>query len=107
MIKRFKLDPKNLPQLTKSQLARLDAMKDEDIDLSDIPELGPEFFARAKVGVPPPAPPPKEQLTVRVDADVLKWLKSFGRGYQTRLNHILRAAMEAQSPRRSRSRSSA
>ncbi|MDP3898886.1 MAG: BrnA antitoxin family protein [Mesorhizobium sp.] len=38
--------------------------------------------------------PIKQQITARVDADVLTWLKADGRGYQTRLNTILRSAME-------------
>jgi hypothetical protein len=46
--------------------------------------------------------PTKQQLTIRLDTDVLKWLKADGRGYQTRINRILRAAMESQPPRRSR-----
>ena len=83
----------------KSDLARLDRMKDSDIDYSDIPPLGDEFFTKATVAWPPA----KHQLTIRLDADVLNWLKSNGRGYQTRINHILRAAMESQPPRRSRS----
>jgi uncharacterized protein (DUF4415 family) len=83
----------------KSDLARLDRMKDSDIDYSDIPPLGGEFFTKATVAWPPA----KHQLTIRLDADVLNWLKSNGRGYQTRINHILRAAMESQPPRSSRS----
>src|SRR6516165_7704576 len=47
MITRYRPDPDNPPQL-KSDLARLDRMTDDDIDYSDIPELGDEFFARAK-----------------------------------------------------------
>jgi uncharacterized protein (DUF4415 family) len=43
----------------------------------------------------------KQQLTIRLDADVLDWLKASGRGYQTRINRILRAAMESQPTRRS------
>ena len=42
--------------------------------------------------------PGKQQLTIRLDADVLAWLKSHGRGYQTRINRILRSAMESQPP---------
>jgi hypothetical protein len=38
----------------------------------------------------------KQQLTIRLDTDVLQWLKAHGRGYQTRINYILRAAMEGQ-----------
>jgi uncharacterized protein (DUF4415 family) len=71
-------------------------MKDSDIDYSDIPELDDEFFARAKQLWPPA----KQQLTIRLDDDVLQWLKSNGRGYQTRINRILRAAMESQVQRR-------
>jgi uncharacterized protein (DUF4415 family) len=48
-------------------------------------------------------PPAKRQLTIRLDADVLNWLKANGRGYQTRINRILRAAMESKPPRHSRS----
>jgi uncharacterized protein (DUF4415 family) len=72
-------------------------MKDADIDYSGIPPLGNEFFSKATEAWPPA----KQQLTIRLDADVLKWLKAHGRGYQTRINRILRAAMESQRPRRS------
>jgi len=72
-------------------------MKDSEIDYSDIPALGKEFFTKATV----PWPPPKQQLTIRLDTDVLKWLKANGRGYQTRINRILRAAMESQPDRQS------
>jgi uncharacterized protein (DUF4415 family) len=74
-------------------------MKDSDIDYSDIPPLGDEFFKKATVAWPPA----KQQLTIRLDADVLNWLKANGRGYQTRINHILRAAMESKPLSRSRS----
>jgi uncharacterized protein (DUF4415 family) len=98
MMKRYRLDPKKPMKLTQSDLARIDRMKDADIDYSDIPPLGDEFFTKATVAWPPS----KQQLTIRLDTDVLKWLKAHGRGYQTRINHILRAAMESQ-PRRRRS----
>ena len=83
----------------KSDLARLDRMKDSEIDYSDIPPLGDEFFKKATVAWPPA----KQQLTIRLDVDVLEWLRANGKGYQTRINRILRAAMESQPPRRSRS----
>ena len=73
-------------------------MKESDIDYSDIPPLGDEFFERAKVAWPPT----KKQLTIRLDTDVLDWLRANGRGYQTRINRILRAAMES-APRGRRS----
>ena len=79
----------------KSDLARVDALSDEQIDDSDIPALGDEFLTKAVAAWPPV----KKQLTVRLDADVLEWLRSTGKGYQTRINHILRIAMEHQAHR--------
>jgi uncharacterized protein (DUF4415 family) len=75
----------------KSDLKRIDAMRDEDIDYSDIPPLDDKFFEQAQVVVPPG----KKQLTLRLDADVLAWLKSLGPKYQTRINAILRSYYEA------------
>jgi uncharacterized protein (DUF4415 family) len=74
-------------------------MKDSDIDHSEVPPLGKEFFKKATV----PWPPAKQQLTIRLDKDVLAWLRAAGRGYQTRINRILRAAMESQPAPRSSS----
>jgi uncharacterized protein (DUF4415 family) len=73
-------------------------MKDDEIDYSEIPPLDESFFTRAAEAWPPA----KQQLTIRLDADVLAWLKANGRGYQTRINRILRAAMESQPARRTR-----
>ena len=70
-------------------------MKDSDIDYSDIPPLDKTFLKKATAAWPPV----KKQLTIRPDADVLDWLKAHGRGYQTRINRILRVVMESQ-PRR-------
>ena len=97
-MKRFQLDPNNLPKLSPAQARRLDKTP---IDYSDIPPLGDAFFAKAKEAWPPV----KQQLTIRLDADVLEWLRAHGRGYQTRINYILRAAMESQPPRKSRAAS--
>jgi uncharacterized protein (DUF4415 family) len=74
-------------------------MKDVEIDYSDIPSLDKSFYTKATEAWPPA----KQQLTIRLDADVLKWLKAHGRGYQTRINRILRAAMEGQPARLSNS----
>lgn len=71
-------------------------MRDEDIDFSDIPRATAEQFAKAIVrrgGLT--GPTPKAQITLRLDADVLKWFRSRGKGYQTRINSLLRAFMEA------------
>ena len=72
----------------------MDALKDDEIDFSDTPELTPEMFARAVVrrGLKPV--PRKVQLTIRVDRDVLEWYRRQGRGYQTRINALLRAYMQ-------------
>ena len=69
-------------------------MKDEDIDFSDIPEVTAEMFARGIVhrGLKPVIR--KEQLTLRIDSDVVKWYRKQGPGYQTRINSLLRAYME-------------
>ena len=74
---------------------RLDALQDEDIDLSDMPEVTPEMFARAVVrrGIKPT--PSKQQVTIRLDDDVLEWFRAQGKGYQTRINSLLRAHMDA------------
>jgi uncharacterized protein (DUF4415 family) len=80
----------------KSDLPRIDRIRDTEIDYSDIPPLDKTFLKKATAAWPPV----KKQLTIRLDADVLDWLKGHGRGYQTRINRILRVVMESQ-PRRS------
>jgi len=70
--------------------ARVDGLTDESIDYSDIPELDDDFFEKATFV------PAKQLVTIRLDADIVEWLKRSGRGYQTRTNKILRAVMEIQ-----------
>jgi uncharacterized protein (DUF4415 family) len=65
-------------------------MKDEDIDFSDIPEK--LDWSNAVMGKF--YRPVKKSLTIRIDADVLAWIKCGGKGYQTRINHYLREAMQ-------------
>jgi len=85
------------PTSTKSltDWERLDAMTDEDIDFSDSPEITPQMFAKSivKRGLEPR--PVKQQVTLRIDSDVLEWFREQGRGYQTNINALLRAYMEA------------
>ena len=71
------------------ELRNLEKMKQNEIDLSDLPEV--RDWNGAIVGKF--YRPVKKPLTLRVDADVLAWLKSQGKGYQTRINQILRSAM--------------
>lgn len=72
---------------------RLDAMADADINLTDIPEVTPEMFAKGIVrrGLKPIT---KQQITLRLDSDVVEWFRAQGVGYQTRMNALLRAYME-------------
>ena len=70
---------------------RLESMKDKDIDRGEIAELSEEFFKEAVWRVPG-----KQSVTIRIDTDVLDWFKSMGKGYQTRINQLLRRYMEAQ-----------
>jgi uncharacterized protein (DUF4415 family) len=85
----------NTKKRSKTDWKRIDAMRDEDIDFSEIPELGPDFFARAIIW-----PGPKKQITLRVDPDVLTFFRKQGRGYQTVINAVLRKYMEARKERR-------
>jgi uncharacterized protein (DUF4415 family) len=83
-----------LKPLTRRQLreiADLASKPDKSIDYSDIPPLSPRFWKQAVQN--PFYRPVKRQLTVRVDADVLAWLRGQGKGYQARINSLLRAAM--------------
>ena len=84
---------------SRTNWKRVDALKDDRIDFSDTPELTPEMFARAVVrrGLKPA--PRKEQLTIRLDGDVLEWYKKQGPGYQTRINALLRAYMQEHPPK--------
>ncbi|SRR5260370_6259227 len=78
--------------LKKSQqeaLRRLKKMPNSEIDYSDIPPLTEEQLASAF------RPKSKQLIAVRLDRDVLEWLKGYGEGYSTRINHILRAVMAA------------
>ena len=76
-----------------AELARLDAMPDDRIDTEDMPELTAAQLADMKRGRF--YRPVKQQVTARLDADVLAWLKAGGQGYQSRMNAILRRAMLA------------
>jgi uncharacterized DUF497 family protein len=75
----------------KRSLAKLAKRPDIAIDFSDIPELTGKFWENAVSN--PFYRPVKKQLTLRLDADVIFWLRQHGRGYQTRANALLRAAM--------------
>jgi uncharacterized protein (DUF4415 family) len=75
---------------------RVDALADEDIDLSDSPEITPEMFARAELRQGRKPVTPREKLTLYVDSDLLSWFKAQGEGYQQRIHAALNAYKKAQ-----------
>lgn len=81
---------KNAKRRSRTDWKRIDSMRDEDIDYSDIPKMGADFFANAILW-----PGPKKQITLRLDPDVLTFFRKHGRGYQSTINAVLRKYMEA------------
>jgi len=91
---KYKVDlasPSPLTKKQKAQLAALRARSDKKIDYSDIPRLSEGFFKNAVRGRF--YKPTKTSTTLRIDADVLAWLRTQGKGYQSRINAILRREM--------------
>jgi uncharacterized protein (DUF4415 family) len=80
--------------ISRQRLKAIEAIRDEDIDYSGIPETDAAFWADAELRMPQA----KKGVYLRLDQDVLEWLKAQGPGYQTRINAILRAYMEAHTP---------
>jgi uncharacterized protein (DUF4415 family) len=97
-IVRTSYDTENPPPLSaaeQAELERLAAMPDEDIDYSDIApaDFSNAILFRDRHLYNHLFKPIKQSTTVRIDADVLHWLRAKGKGYQTRINAILREAM--------------
>ena len=84
---------KQLAAKKRAELLRLAKRPDREIDLSDIPEIR-QFPSDAVIGRF--YRPKKQSVTMRLDADVLAWLKASGEGYQTRVNTYLRQLMKKQ-----------
>ena len=82
-----------------AEIRALKRMKDREIDTTDIPPV--LDWSKAVVGKF--YRPIQKPLTIRLDADVLAWLKGQGKGYQTRINNLLRSSMEraGSAPRKS------
>ena len=90
----YEIDLAHPPALTKAQkaeIASLRAKPETEIDYSEIPPLGDAFWKSAVRN--PLYRPTKTSTTVRIDSDVLLWLRAQGRGYQSRINTILRREM--------------
>ena len=80
---------RNMKKQSRTDWGRLKAMKDEDIDTSDIPELDEDFFKKAVLW-----PGRKKQITLRLDLDIIEFFKKRGRGYQSMMNSVLRKYVE-------------
>lgn len=94
---KMKLDPKHPKPLTAAQRKRLQAVADKPdggIDYSDIAAMSAEFWAKHR----PERIEPKAQVTLRIDQDVLDYFKGGGKGYQTRINDVLRSFVAAHTP---------
>jgi uncharacterized protein (DUF4415 family) len=88
-MKEESLKPPFSRPLTAKELA---ALPDSEIDFSDIPETTDAWFAKARIVYPHER---KRLLTVRLDADIVDFFKAKGKGYQTRMNEVLRTYVEA------------
>jgi uncharacterized protein (DUF4415 family) len=89
----------NIPPIDEERLKKLKKMRDADIDVSDMPALTQEQLARfvpAKLLNRSLYRPVKVPVKINYDADVLEWFRSFGKGYQTRMNAALREYMLSQ-----------
>jgi uncharacterized protein (DUF4415 family) len=78
-----------MKKTSKTDWVKIKSMKDKDIDFSDIPELADDFFKEAVLW-----PGKKKQITIRLDPDLVDFYKKSGRGYQSRINNVLRRYME-------------
>jgi uncharacterized protein (DUF4415 family) len=77
------------------QLSDADIRKAVAADPDAAPLVDASWFAKARY-----VPPPKSPITIKLDHDLLEWFRRGGRGYQTRINAVLRAFMEHERRRR-------
>ena len=88
----------NTRNTSRTDWERLKKMRDRDIDHSDVPPLDASFFKNATIRLPER----KRPVALRLDPDILDWFKRQGKGYQTRINAVLRLYMEARAGSRDR-----
>ena len=81
--------------ISKERLKQIESISENEIDYSDIPETDDAFWAKAELRLPQT----KKGVYLRLDPDLIDWLKRQGPGYQTRINAILRSYMETHEPR--------
>lgn len=90
------MNAQDLKKPSRTNLARVSEMTDEEIDTSDIPPLDETFFANARLRLPGK----KVSVTLDVDADVLEWFEARGEDFQNRVNAALRIYVEAHKEQR-------
>ncbi len=81
----------NTSKESRTDWKKLAAKPDAEIDTSNVPQLDKEFFRHAEVRMPRA----KQMVSLRLDIDILDWFKRQGKGYQTKINAVLRAYVEA------------
>ena len=93
----LRYSPNNLPEDSQTDWERVKNMTESEIEAASASDADAQptdevFWTNAEIVMPQP----KRAISLRVDSDVLEWFKSHGSGYQTRMNAVLRAYMEAQ-----------
>lgn len=90
------LDPKNPPRLSEADKARYDAMRDEDIDYSETPDLADVDWTALKVDPPRPKP----TVTMRLEEDIIGFFRDEDpKGYTGRMAAVLTAYVRAHQPK--------
>jgi uncharacterized protein (DUF4415 family) len=88
----FRLDPSNPPTMTEEEMQALRELRNQDIDYSDIPQQTGAGWRRVSDLIPAEN---KQQITLRLDADVIEFFRATGRRYQSRINAALREYVNA------------
>ena len=78
---------------SKTDWEKVDSISEREINYSEIPELDKRFWKEAELVMPEN----KTKVTIRLDNDVINWFKSHGKGYQTKINTVLKSYIQAQS----------
>jgi uncharacterized protein (DUF4415 family) len=88
-----RINAKDIQKINNESWKAFDELKDDDIDTSDIPEVTDftNFHSWKDRSLFRPL---KVTITCKLDADIVQWLKKDGKGYQTRMNSILRKVMD-------------
>ncbi len=89
------MNKENSIKQSQTDWARIDAMTDEEIDFTDCPEITDEMWATGVLRKNFKPIPTKSQENLPVDRDIIEYFKAQGRDYQTKINQLLRAYMEA------------